>query len=106
MLEIIALIFLCKKNGILAAQKGLKPNTWKIYTVLAWLAAESAGVIIGLMLFGKEDLYGIMAFALACAFGGYLIIKNVLERKEDFFEDEIDTISIDDLGPPRKFKDS
>ena len=106
MLEIIALIFLCKKNGILAAQKGLKPTNWKIYTVVAWLAAEIAGVVTGLMLFGKEELYGLMAFALACAFGGYLIIKNVLERKEDFFEDEIDTLTIDDLSPPRKFKDS
>ena len=106
MLDIIALIFLCKKNGILATQKGLKPKTWKIYTVMGWFAAECAGVVLGLMLFGLKDIYGLLAFVYACAFGGYLIIKNVLERKEDFFEDEIDTISIDDLSPPRKFKDS
>jgi hypothetical protein len=28
MLEILAIIFLTKKNGVLAIKKGLKPGTW------------------------------------------------------------------------------
>ena len=56
MLEIIALYFLCKKNGLLAAQKGLLPRTWKWYTVLAWLLTEIIGVIIGITLYGQDNL--------------------------------------------------
>ena len=54
MLEIIALIFLCKMNGALAIKKGLKPGTWKFYTILAWLVTEITGMIIGLVFLGFD----------------------------------------------------
>lgn len=69
MLEIVALFFLCRMNGKLAAQKGLKAGTWKIYTVLAWIVAEIAGLILGLLLFGQDNLAGLMAIAIVSAFG-------------------------------------
>ncbi len=47
MLEIIALIFLTKEIGKIAAGKGLKPGVWKLYTVLAWIAGEFVGAVIG-----------------------------------------------------------
>ena len=72
MLEIIVLIFVCKKMGNLAVHKGLKPFTWKLYTVLAWIFAEITGVLIGLQLFGQNNLIGIMMLGLVSAFGGYL----------------------------------
>ena len=56
MLEIIALIFLCKRNGALATTKGLKPGTWKMYTILAWIVAEFIGIGIGISMFGKQNL--------------------------------------------------
>jgi len=102
MIEIIALIFLCIKNGKLAAQKGLKPGTWKLYTVLAWLVTEMAGVVLGIALFGQNNLIGIMSLGLVSAFGGYLFIKYVLEKKPDTFDEDINSIGIDDLQPPRK----
>lgn len=95
MLEIIALIFLCKRIGTIAERKGLKPGLWKFYTVLAWLGCEFTGVILGMMLFGfnKDDLFGLLAFALVCAFGGYLIVKMILEKKPDIIDyDDIDKI--------------
>jgi hypothetical protein len=52
MLEIIAIIFLSKKNGNLAIQKGLKSGLWRWYTVLAWIVAESIGAILGMAAFG------------------------------------------------------
>ncbi len=95
MLEIIALIFLCKHIGTIADRKGLSPGQWKLFTVLAWLGFEFAGVIIGVMLFGfnRNELFGLMAFAIACAFGGYLLVKAILEKKPDSKDlDDINSI--------------
>lgn len=102
MIEIIALIVLCIKNGKLAAQKGLKPGIWKLYTVLAWIVTEMMGVILGIVLFGQENLIGIMSLGLVSAFGGYLFIKATLDKKPDSFEEDINRIGSDDLHPPRK----
>jgi len=96
MLEILALIFLCRKIGTIAERKGLAPGQWKLFTVLAWLGCEFAGVIIGILLFGfdKNNLFGLMAFALVCAFGGYLIVKSILDKKPDVIDDD----SINNIG--------
>lgn len=105
-LEIIALIFLCKKNGQLAARKGLKIIAWKWYTVLAWITGEMTGVLLGLGLFRQEEsikdnLIGISALGLVSAFGGYLFIKSLLEKKPDVFDEDINQVGTDDLQPPR-----
>lgn len=103
LIDIIALFFLCKRNGTLAVQKGLKANTWKWYTILGWFAAEIAGLIFGILLFGKSNLenlndinsyeknniYGLWAIGIMSAFGGYLIVKAVLEKKPDVFDEDI-----------------
>lgn len=102
MLEIIALIFLCKKNGNLATQKGLKTSAWKWYTVLAWIVSEMTGVMLGIGIFGQENIIGIMLLGLVSAFGGYLLVKFALEKKPDAFDKEINRVGADDLHPPRK----
>ena len=101
MIELIALYFLCKFNGQLAARKGLKPLTWRIYTILAWLVAEVLGVILGLLLFGKDNLGSLAALGLVSAFGGYLFIRYVLDKKPDMIGDDLPRAGIDDLRPPR-----
>lgn len=101
MLEIIALYFLCKKNGQLAAQKGLPPRTWKWYTVLAWLLTEMIGVIIGIALYGQDNLMGVMSLGIISAFGGYLVIKFVLDKKPDSVEEDGNGIGMDELQPPK-----
>ena len=98
MLEIIALFFLTRQNGRLAIKKGLNPTPWRWYTVLAWIVAEVVGIMVGFALFG-EQLLGVILFALACAFGGYLLVRNTLEKKPDSIEDDIDRIGTDDLRP-------
>ncbi len=107
MFDIIALFFLCKKMGILAIQKGLKPGLWKFYTVLAWLVAETIGVILAVGIYGqdilvKDNLMAVMSLALGCAFGGYLFIKAVLDKKPDALDEDINRIGVDELHPPRK----
>ena len=99
MLEIIALVFLTRKMGNTAMQKGLKKGTWKLYTILSWFAGETIGIVIGFVLFDKDNLVSIMLMALAGAIGGYFIIKSVLDKKPDTFDDDINRIGVDDLSP-------
>ncbi len=89
MIEIIVLYFLCKQMGAAALQKGLKPSKWKILTVVAWITGEFAGLIMGVMLFGfdQNNLLGLMAFAVACAFGGYLLVRASLEKMPSIPQD-------------------
>lgn len=95
MLDIIILIFLCIKIGNIAERKGLNKGLWKLYTVLAWFSSEIIGFALGIILFGFDmhNLLGLMAFALVCAFGGYLIIKATLDKRpEKISEEDINNI--------------
>lgn len=92
MLEIIALIYLTKNIGNLALDKGLKPGTWKLFTVLAWFAAEIVGIALGLVIFGTENYIQAVLFGYAAAITSYFIIKSVLSNKPDIMEDDIDQL--------------
>jgi uncharacterized membrane protein len=92
MLEIIALIFLTKEIGRLADRKGLRSRTWKLYTVLAWIAGEFAGAVIGVLMFGPENLFSVVLIAIAGAITGYFIIKANLSKRPDVIDD------IDQIG--------
>ncbi|MBA3675290.1 MAG: hypothetical protein H0W75_10130 [Chitinophagaceae bacterium] len=89
MLEIIALIFLTKEIGKIAKTKGLKPGRWQLYTVLAWVAGEIVGFIIGLLIFEINNFVSIMLMGLAGAITGYFALKANLSRRPDAFEDDI-----------------
>ena len=116
LVDIIALFFLCKRNGILAVQKGLSAKKWKWYTIIGWFTAEIVGIILGMLLFGtsnlenlndinaleKSNFYGLAAIGLVSAFGGYLIVKAMLEKMPDAYDEDIDRIGVNDLQPPRK----
>jgi hypothetical protein len=92
MLEIIILIFLTKEIGKLALHKGLKPGTWKIYTVVGWITSEIIGIMIGVMIFGKDNLFSIVMVGLAFAITSYFIIKAQLNKLPDYFDDDINNI--------------
>jgi len=102
MLEIIALIFLCKRNGILAEKKGLKPSTWKLYTITAWIVMEFLGILLGMVMFSTTNLLVVFAIGIFAAFGGYLFVRYNLENKPDSLEEDINHISVEDLHPPRR----
>jgi phage shock protein PspC (stress-responsive transcriptional regulator) len=99
MLEIIALILLTRHIGGVATRKGLKPGTWKLYTVLSWFAGEIVGVVAGLVIFEQDNLVSLMLMGIAGALGGYFILKAVLDKKPDDVEDDINRIGVDDLRP-------
>jgi len=106
MLEIIILYFLTRNIGHLAERKGLPPKRWKWITVGNWILFEFSGMIIGILLFSKggtipkDNLFGLVLFALACAFGGYLRVKYILEKKPDKnLDDDINRIGSNQLQP-------
>ena len=99
MLEIIAIIFLSKKNGKLAVQKGLKSGTWILYSVLAWIGLEVLGVLVGIMIFGEENVIPIYLLALILAVSSYFLIRSILEKKPDVLDDDINRIGVRDLYP-------
>ena len=92
MLEIIILIFLTKEIGKLAHHKGRKPGTWKIYTVAGWILSEIIGIVIGAMIFGKDNLFSIVLEGLTFAITSYFIIKAQLNKLPDHFDDDINNI--------------
>jgi len=100
MFDIIALVFLAKYISKLALQKGVKPLTWKVYTIVAWFVAELLGVAIGFLLLKSRDIIGLQLLAWVSGVGGFLIIRSVLQNKPDHTTDEdINRITVDDLKP-------
>ena len=93
MLEIIALIFLTRQVGRMAHDKGLKSSTWKLYTVLAWFAGEIFGALVGLVIFGPDNIFSVLMVALAGAVTGYYILKTNLAKRSDItMDDDINNI--------------
>jgi uncharacterized membrane protein len=83
MIEVIALILLTAEMGRIASRKGLKPGRWQLYTILAWLAGEFVGILVGIMIFGTNNLVSVILVALAGAITGYLILKSNLSKRPD-----------------------
>ena len=93
MLDLIVLYFLTREIGRLAFRKGLKPLTWKIYNVLGWLSAELIGVVIGVLIFGMDNLVSVQLIAFAFAITSYFIIKAQLNKLPDHdLDDDINRI--------------
>ena len=93
MLDLILLFFLTREIGRLALKKGLKPLTWKIYNVSGWLGAELVGIIIGVFIFGLDNLVSVQLIAFAFAITSYFIIKAQLNKLPDHnMDDDINRI--------------
>lgn len=93
MLDLIILYFLTKEIGKIAVQKGLKPITWKIYTIVSWIASEIVGLVVGIMIFGVNNLVSIILIGFTFAITSYFLIKAQLNRLPDkTFDDDINNI--------------
>jgi hypothetical protein len=99
MLEIIALILITKYIGKLALQKGLKPLPWKVYTIICWLFFEIIGMAFGVFILGQRGLMPLMLLGLISAFGGFLLIRAILQKQPDNNNEDIERIGTDDLRP-------
>lgn len=94
MLEIILLIFMTRHIGSLAIRKGLQPGTWKQYTILSFLAGEMIGCIIGVVLWGKEEILAAAVLGVACAVAAFFTLRANLSSKPDA-DDDISNIGRD-----------
>ena len=84
MLEIIALVYLTRKMGELAARKGVSKGNWKLFTVLAWIGAEFIGACVGYIIGGDDSGKALAyVFALGFAVSSYFILKAILSKKPD-----------------------
>ena len=72
--------------------KGLKPSTCKIYTVAGWILSEIIGIVIGTMIFGKDNLFSIVMVGLAFAITSYFVIKAQFNKLPAYFDDDINNI--------------
>ena len=82
MLEIFAIISLCRVNKNNAIKKGRRPGGFIALTIILWVVFEFIGAILGFAIFGTDSRYVVILFvALPCAaLGGlisFLITKNV-----------------------------
>ncbi len=92
MLEIIVLIFLTKRIGEIAVQKGLPAGWWKFYAVLGWVGGEIIGVVLGIMLFDTDSIFPAFLIGIGGAITGYHIVKTILQKKPDELGSDIDEI--------------
>jgi uncharacterized membrane protein YeaQ/YmgE (transglycosylase-associated protein family) len=92
MLEIIALIYLTRRVGEIAREKGRKAGWFKLMTVVLWLGCEIGGAIAGgiataLMGWPEAVIY---VFALVGAVVGaalsFLIVKTLPVRDAAFMQ--------------------
>jgi len=88
MIDIIILFFLVIHIGKVAVKKGLPSLRWKIHLIMAWLGAEFFGVIIGYVIFGKDNLFSCFLIAIGCAATSYILIKNYLLKLPDVISDD------------------
>jgi len=92
MLEILILIFLTGAIGTLAKRKGKKAGAWKLYTVLAWIGCEIFGLVLIIGLSANHNILILGVCGLVFGFGGYLIVKYILEKMPDKNNDWIEHI--------------
>lgn len=81
MLEILALIYLTRKNGAIAEKKGKKPGLYKLLTVLLWFGGEVFGAILGAVIAGGGDAMGaVYLFALVGALVGAGLSRLIVNK--------------------------
>lgn len=94
MLEIILLYFLCRKMGNIAREKNLKPFRWQLYTIISFFLMEGLGLNLAMSWLNigeptsmeqvtkfMSGYPGVFLFSLFTGFGGYLIVRKVLETR-------------------------
>jgi hypothetical protein len=79
-MDIIVLIFLAIEIGKLATQKGLSSKRWIVRLVIFWLLGELTGAIIGINIFGKDNMFSWLLLAWGVALSSYFVIKNHLVK--------------------------
>lgn len=83
MLEILAVIFLSGKIGVLAERKGEKKGKWKAYAIVGWFISEIVGIAIGIAMFGSENYAPMLLIGYTLAILSYFAIRQTLQKMPD-----------------------
>jgi hypothetical protein len=99
LIELLILYFISVKIGKIAREKGLSVAKWRIYAILAWFFFEGIGAQLAMYHLGinppqnVDEISKILLnnpeislFGVFCAFGGYLFVRWLLERKPSIKE--------------------
>lgn len=94
-MDLIILFFLCRKIGKISREKGLRAFKWQLFTILSWFIFAAIGMNIAMGWLGYHEIKtveeafafvtknpGASMFSLFCGFGGYLLVRYILEKKE------------------------
>lgn len=89
-MDIILIIYLAWKMGRLAGSKGLSSVRWRWYTVLAWVGGEFVGILIGIMLWGQNNLLMLNLTGIGVAIAAYFTLRDRLLKKDDSLPTDFD----------------
>ena len=93
-MDIILLIFLAYRIGLLAEQKGEQKSKWRLILVLGWIFGEMIGAGIGLAIFEKEDTFSWALLGLAFAGSAYFLIADYLSKMPNKNDNGINNIGM------------
>lgn len=82
MIEIILVIFLCRRIKSIVVAKGYQPGIWQLWVVLGWFGAEILGALISVFLFGAS-LWVAALSGLLCAIGCAIAIQRKAQSLPD-----------------------
>jgi hypothetical protein len=83
LMDVIVLIFLAIEIGKLATIKGVSSRRWISILVLSWITGELVGGLIGVSIFGKENMFSWLLVAWGVALTAYFVVKNHLVKMVD-----------------------
>jgi hypothetical protein len=81
MLEILLLIYLCRRAKNILINKGQKVGLWQLWIVLLWFGLEVGGMLIFLVL--GSDLMISMLSGVLCAIGGSIALQRYIQSLPD-----------------------
>ena len=81
MLEILLLIYLCRRAKNILTNKGHKVGLWRLWVVLVWFGLEIGGMFLFLAL-GSDILIAMLSGVL-CAIGGSIALQRYLQSFPD-----------------------
>lgn len=77
MLEILLLIYLCRRVKNTLTNKGHKVGLWRLWVVLTWFGLEIGGMFLFLAL--GSDLLISMLSGVLCAIGGSVALQRYVQ---------------------------
>ena len=87
-MDILLLIYLAFRINLLAKKKGQQERKWAVNLVVGWIFGEMIGAGIGIVIFGKENMFSWALIGFGVALTIYFLIYNHLSRMSNINHNE------------------